>query len=210
MSGRATSTVVHLVRALGLNLLVVALILATAWAVSRLLGPEDSHRAGPRLTLGPGRGSFPAVATEGLSPLRRRIIDLARQEHANPRPGVFYSQGEQQDWCANFVSWTMHQAGAPMTNPHTGAWRIPGVRSLQTAYQQAGRWHPAGSGYHPQPGDAILYDTRSRLGEHVNIFLGNDPQGRAITVGGNEANAIHVAHRDLANLGPIRGYGAAE
>ena len=62
---------------------------------------------------------------------------------------------------------------------------------------------------HPQPGDAILYDTTSARGEHVNILL-RYQDGKLITVGGNEGNAIHVSTIDRAAVGKIRGFGAAE
>ena len=144
---------------------------------------------------------FPVIDTNKLSPIRAKIITIAHQQFDAPQPGVFYSQGERQDWCANFVSWVHQQAGVPFVNPHNGGWRIPGVRSLET--------YSADSGYTPQPGDAILYDTTSSRGEHVNILL-RYQDGKLTTVGGNEGNAIHVSTIDRAAVGKIRGFGAAE
>lgn len=152
---------------------------------------------------------FPAIDTKKLSPVRAKIITTAHQQFDTPQPGTFYSQGERQDWCANFVSWVHQQAGVPFVNPHNGGWRIPGVRSLEAYYRAAGRWHSADSGYAPQPGDAILYDTTSQRGEHVNILL-RYQDGKLTTVGGNEGNAIHVSTIDQVAVGKIRGFGAAE
>lgn len=152
---------------------------------------------------------FPAIDMKKLSPVRAKIIATAHQQFDTPQPGTFYSQGERQDWCANFVSWVHQQAGVPFVNPHNGGWRIPGVRSLETYYRTTGRWHSADSGYVPQPGDAILYDTTSQRGEHVNILL-RYQDGKLTTVGGNEGNVIHVSTIDQVAVGKIRGFGAAE
>jgi hypothetical protein len=152
---------------------------------------------------------FPVIDTKKLSPVRAKIITTAHQQFDTPQPGTFYSQGERQDWCANFVSWVYQQAGVPFINPHNGGWRIPGVRSLETYYRTTGRWHSADSSYTPQPGDAVLYDTTSSRGEHVNILL-RYQDGKLTTVGGNEGNAIHVSTIERAAVGKIRGFGAAE
>lgn len=92
---------------------------------------------------------FPAIDTKKLSPVRAKIITTAHQQFDTPQPGTFYSQGERQDWCANFVSWVHQQAGVPFINPHNGGWRIPGVRSLETYYRTTGRWHSADIAIHP-------------------------------------------------------------
>ena len=156
---------------------------------------------------------FPAIEADKLSPLRAKTISVLHQQFDNPQPGEFYSQGEKQDWCANFVSWVSRQAGAPLVNPHSGGWRIPGVRSLETAYRNSGKFRAANSGYQPRPGDTIMYDTTSRHGEHVNFVLKYD-DGKVTTIGGNEgssiSNSIRVQQFDLRNDGPIRGFGVLE
>ena len=152
---------------------------------------------------------FPTIDTKKLSPVRAKIITTAHQQFDTPQPGTFYSQGERQDWCANFVSWVYQQAGVPFINPHNGGWRIPGVRSLETYYRTTGRWHSADSSYTPQPGDAVLYDTTSSRGEHVNILL-RYQDGKLSPVGGHEGNAIRVSTIERAAVGKIRGFGAAE
>ena len=152
---------------------------------------------------------FPDIQVDKLSPLRVRAVNILRQQYDNPQPGPFYSQGEKQDWCANFVSWVSRQAGAPLTNPHSGGWRIPGVRSLETYYRNAGKFRAANSGYQLQPGDAIMYDNASRHGEHVNFVLKYD-NGKVTTIGGNEGGVINIQQSDLDRDGPIRGFGLLE
>ena len=187
---------------------VLAVALCSAIAYGALLLVQRRVQSHPVQQLRQ-KEEFPVVDANKLSSIRAKIITTAHQQFDTPQPGTFYSQGERQDWCANFVSWVHQQAGVPFINPHNGGWRIPGVRSLETYYRVAGRWHSADSGYTPQPGDAILYDTTSSRGEHVNILL-RYQDGKLTTVGGNEGNAIHVSTIDRAAVGKIRGFGAAE
>ena len=155
------------------------------------------------------RGSFPDLSTKELSPLRAKVVGILRQQFAKPQPGTYYSQGEKQSWCVNFVSWVAHEAGASLTNPHNGGWRISGVRSLEAYYRAAGRFHDRGDNYHLQPGDLIFYDKDSQRGEHVNFFLKYD-KGKAVTIGGDEGDTIMVQRFDFGNDGPIKGFAALE
>ncbi len=100
----------------------------------------------------------------------------------------------------------MKQAGAPLKNPHTGGWRIPGTFTLREYYQKSGRFRPTDSGYQPQPGDVAIYRNSPIFGDHTNIVLKND-NGVLTTVGGNEANRIRVfVNRDKQYDG-LLGYG---
>ncbi len=182
---------------------VIVLVCAATYFTFRSSG---GHTA---VKLQPAREKFPDIQVDKLSPLRARAINILRQQYDNPQPGTFYSQGEQQDWCANFVSWVDRQAGAPLVNPHSGGWRIPGVRSLEAYYRNAGKFRANDSGYQPRPGDTIMYDTSSRHGEHVNFVLKYD-NGKVTTIGGNEGGAIHIQQFDINSGGPIRGFGVLE
>ena len=94
----------------------------------------------------------------------------------------------------------MYQAGAPLKNPHTGGWRIPGTFTLREYYEANGRFKPANSGYQPLPGDAAIYRNSPVFGDHANIVLRND-NGVLTTVGGNEANRIRVlVNQDIYRL----------
>lgn len=186
-------------------MIIIAIICVVAYvALSKFGGrrSDTSYQTMPR-------EQFPDIQTDKLSPLRARVVKILRQQFDNPQPGTFYSQGEQQDWCANFVSWVDRQAGAPLVNPHSGGWRIPGVRSLGAYYRNAGKFRANDSGYQPQPGDTIMYDTSSRHGEHVNFVLKYD-NGKVTTIGGNEGGAIHIQQFDINSGGPIRGFGVLE
>ena len=159
-----------------------------------------------RLDRSPGESAFPDIDTANLSPTRHKIISLAKTEFKAQSAGTKFSQGAEEAWCANFVSWIMQQAGAPLKNPHTGGWRIPGTFTLREYYEAAGRFKPAGSGYQPRPGDVAIYRGSPVFGDHTNIVLKND-DGVLTTVGGNEANRIRVfVNRDKRYDG-LLGYG---
>ena len=73
-----------------------------------------------RLDRSPGESDFPDIDTANLSPTRQKIISLAKTEFKAQPAGAKFSQGAEEAWRANFVSWIMYQAGAPLKNPHTG------------------------------------------------------------------------------------------
>ena len=144
-----------------------------------------------RLDRSPGEAAFPDIDTANLSPTRQKIISLAKTEFKAQSAGAKFSQGAKEPWCANFVSYIMNQAGAPLKNPHTGGWRIPGTFTLHEYYETTGRFKSANSGYRPLPGDVAIYRNSPVFGDHTNIVLKND-NGVLTTVGGNEANRIRV------------------
>lgn len=99
-----------------------------------------------RLDRSPGESDFPDIDTANLSPTRQKIISLAKTEFKAQSAGAKFSQGAEEAWCANFVSWIIHQAGTPLKNPHTGGWRIPGTFTLREYYEVTGRFKSANSG----------------------------------------------------------------
>jgi len=168
----------------------------------KLLSPANSVR----LDRSRGEATFPDIATTNLSPTRQKIISLAKTEFKAQSAGTKFSQGAKEPWCANFVSYIMKQAGAPLKNPHTGGWRIPGTFTLREYYEANGRFKPVNSGYQPLPGDVAIYRNSPVFGDHTNIVLKND-NGVLTTVGGNEMNRIRVfTNRDKQYDG-LLGYG---
>lgn len=183
----------------------VGLILSAVVAVVAVV-------AGGVLWLAPERylpwdtAEFPAVDTTALSPQRARIVGLLEAEHRTQRPGTFYSEGVEEPWCADFVSWIMREAGLPLSNPNSGHWRIPGVYTLQEYYQSQSRFQEVGSGYRPAVGDVVLYDNSSWVGQHTNIVVAVDGD-TATTVGGNEFGRIRVHTVDWASDSAVVGFG---
>ncbi|MFC2602266.1 MAG: hypothetical protein ACFNYO_03960 [Candidatus Saccharimonas sp.] len=63
-----------------------------------------------RLDRSPGESAFPDIDTANLSPTRQKIISLAKTEFKAQSAGTKFSQGAEEAWCANFVSWIMYQS----------------------------------------------------------------------------------------------------
>ena len=94
----------------------------------------------------PGESVFPDIDTANLSPTRQKIISLAKTEFKAQSAGTKFSQGAEEAWCANFVSWIMYQADAPLKNPHTGDHTNIVLKNdngvLTTCRRQRGKPHP--------------------------------------------------------------------
>ncbi|ORI18038.1 hypothetical protein BJD99_13285 [Rhodococcus sp. 1163] len=148
--------------------------------------------------------AFPDVDASALSSEQAEVVELLRTEHTRQNPGTFYSDGAEEAWCANFVSWIMREAGQPLSNPNSGGWRIPGVYTLTEYYQDEGRFEP--KGYIPAVGDVVLYDNSSWIGQHTNIVVAIDGN-TATTVGGNELGKIRVHTVDVSEDSAVVGFG---
>ena len=193
-------------RCIILSVIALLLIVIAVIAQPKIADKLSSLINSTRLDRSPGEADFPDIDTANLSPTRQKIISLAKTEFKAQSAGTKFSQGAEEAWCANFVSWIMHQAGAPLKNPHTDGWRIPGTFTLHEYYEANGRFKPVNSGYQPLPGDVAIYRNSPVFGDHANIVLKND-NGALTTVGGNEANRIRVfVNRDKQYDG-LLGYG---
>ncbi|MGK8555521.1 CHAP domain-containing protein [Nocardia gipuzkoensis] len=155
---------------------------------------------GERLT------EFPSLDRSTLDPTQAGIIAVAEREFGDPGPGTKYAEGVEEAWCADFVSWVLREAGAPLANPHSGSWRIPGVYTLQEYYESTGRFVPIGSDYQPRTGDVLLYRESSPFGQHTNIVLRADA-GQMTTIGGNEFGQVSVHRFTLADVPGVVGFG---
>ncbi|WP_066900044.1 CHAP domain-containing protein [Mycolicibacterium houstonense] len=179
-----------------------ALLVVGAVGLSALLlGRPDSS-----FDVLPGKPApFPAIDRSALSPPQTRIVDVLQAQYEAQPGGSHFSEGVEEPWCADFVSWVLNEAGQPLANPNSGHWRIPGVYTLQEYYQGTGRF--AGpDDYRPSTGDVVMYVEGSPLGLHTNFVLA--VEGNAITtVGGNEQGGIRVHTLDDAELAGILGYG---
>lgn len=156
-----------------------------------------------------GEAEFPQVDTSQLSPVRQRILSLAKTEFEAQNKGTKYSEGTEEAWCADFVSWVMREAGAPLKNGNTGGWRIPGTFTLQEYYESIGKFQKAGSGYQPKPGDVVMYNGSPIFGDHTNIVVQNN-DGALVTVGGNEDGRIRVYNNTKKDYDGLLGYGVVD
>lgn len=185
---------------LGAGLLAVAVAVAAVLGVRWWSDRADAAVVGERLM------SFPALELASLDADQRALVAVLEQEFADPARGPDYAEGQVEAWCADFVSWTMREAGRPLSNPHSGSWRIPGVYTLQEYYQSAGRFVPITDGYRPRTGDVLLYGPDSTFGQHTNIVL-TAGEGVVTTIGGNEFDQVSIHRFRLADVPDVVGYG---
>lgn len=133
------------------------------------------------------------VDASSLNSTQLKLLELAKQEYATGATSfddtvLKYTEGFEEAWCGDFVSWLRSEAGEPFINQETGYWRIPGVNSLMVYYQNYGLYHAIGDSYSPKLGDLAFYIGETPDGEstqHVAMVLGVK-NGKLITIGGNE------------------------
>lgn len=187
--------------------LLIAFLAVIGLAVVGVTGAHWwQQRVSDEAIVGERLREFPAIDTVALEPLQARIVDVTATEYAAPGAGVKYAEGVVESWCADFVSWVMREAGAPLSNPNSGSWRIPGVYTLQEYYESTGRFEAVGTGYRPRTGDVVLYHPDSPFGQHTNIVLLAD--GDLITtIGGNENDAVRIHRFAMSEVPAIVGFG---
>jgi hypothetical protein len=152
------------------------------------------------------RGAFPDIDTAGLGPTQAALAQVLREQYDQNQPGTVYSDGVEENWCADFVSWVYREAGASFSNPNSGSWRIPGVLTLWEYFRSQGQFTEDLAGFTPQFGDVVLYEDVAEVGQHTNIVLSFE-DGWITTVGGNEGKPAQVrvsrARLDDPSLGII-------
>ena len=95
-------------------------------------------------------------------------------------------------WCAAFVSYVLKQAGVTFTGgAGENGYYIPSVASVRSYFEASpNTYHPARSGYVPQPGDIVIFQEGIEpWASHVNIVISVDGS-KMTTIGGNEGNKV--------------------
>jgi len=149
---------------------------------------------------------FPNIDTSQLSEDQNKVVAILKAEYQLNPKGTKYSQGVEEAWCADFVSWVYNEAGKPLLNPHSGSWRIPGTFTLREYYESISKLKLADTGYTPKVGDIMLYDNPSLFGQHTNIVIDND-NGVVTTIGGNEPGGIRIVKHEKPDTVGFIGYG---
>jgi CHAP domain len=79
-----------------------------------------------------------------------------------------------EEWCADFAAWVWQKAGALVTYQFING----DINSSAASFYEWGvahnTWHPAKSGYIPQPGDVAVYglDAPNLVASHVAVVIG--------------------------------------
>ncbi len=179
----------------GLILVVIICIATVFWYTSRSQGAESSQaEVMQRPTV---RSGFAVIEATNLSDTQRQVLTLVQQEYQKDPTSydstvMKYTEGFEESWCADFISWVFNQAGTPFVHPDTKYWRIPGVQTLKAYYEQENAYHEVGDEYKPQFGDVAFYFGETPDGgsaEHVAMVL--EVRGDIlVTIGGNEGSGI--------------------
>lgn len=149
---------------------------------------------------------FPEIDQTHLPEEQVKLIAILKEGYALNPEGTKYSEGIDEAWCADFVSWVYRSVGTPLKNPYSGSWRIPGTYTLREYYESIGTFRPVNSDYTPKVGDILLYDDPSPFGQHTNIVLKYD-NGTVTTIGGNEPGGIRIIEHTLVDDPGFIGYG---
>ena len=113
-----------------------------------------------------------------------------------------YSDGNEEAWCADFVSWVHKEAGVPYTGGSSGGWRRASVLDLQSMYKNSPNYKYFNVGSDtPQPGDVAFYigsqTPDGGSNRHVNIVI--EVNGDTMTtIGGNESNKVKKSTRKIS------------
>jgi len=125
------------------------------------------------------------------------VVLAATQELASQgdtKGGDKYELGDKSiPWCAAFVSYVLKQAGVPFTGGvGENGYYIPSVNSVRSYFEASpSTYHPARSGYVPQPGDIVIFQEGIYPWEsHVNIVIAVEGF-KMTTIGGNEYNKVN-------------------
>jgi|GEM_PF-1576442 len=126
------------------------------------------------------------------------VVLVATQELASQGDttgGDKYILGSDKSipWCAAFVSYVLKQAGVPFTGgAGENGYYIPSVASVRSYFEASpNTYHPARSGYVPQPGDIVIFQEGIKPWEsHVNIVIAVEGF-KMTTIGGNEYNKVN-------------------
>jgi uncharacterized protein (TIGR02594 family) len=136
------------------------------------------------------------------------VIDIARSQlgvreatgNNDGIPAQRYSFGQNEAWCANFVSWCFRQAGNPLPGNQDA---IGSCDTMRRELEAAGRFYPPRTET-PQPGDIIFFGTPGDM-THVGIVTRVEG-GKVYTIEGNSGDRVAERSYDL-NSSRIQGYG---
>ncbi|HXA75488.1 MAG TPA: CHAP domain-containing protein [Acidimicrobiales bacterium] len=166
-----------------------------------------------------------------LSPLRARIVSIAQGQlgyttdpsnsYCNKftaywNAGVDDCSGNgnlDEEWCADFAAWVWKEAGALVAYQLAPGYLNGDSASFYVWGTDHGTWHPAGSGYVPQPGDVAVYglDTSAVTAVHVAVVVGTTGDNAAPNVVNGDGDRTGYSVVEVGNsqaYADVKGNGA--
>lgn len=157
-----------------------------------------------------------ATRAPSIAPFRARIVAAAESQlgyrtdpantYCNKFSAYWYSGtpcgsgGRAEEWCADFAAWAWKQGGAAVDYQFVHGDLNSSSASFYEWGETHGTWHPVGSGYTPQPGDAAVYglDAATSIADHVAIVTGYDPgaAGPDVVNGDGDHTGFSVVEAD--------------
>lgn len=102
-----------------------------------------------------------------------------------------YTEGNPAQWCTMFASWVAKEAGSPLIDVRTGAWRFLNSRLFTDHIKAHGTFYSReeviAKNIQPRIGDFIIFwrgNMEDNLG-HIDTVVAVTGEGRADLVGGN-------------------------
>lgn len=138
----------------------------------------------------PGNGCVDNTSTS-TSQDGSSIVKVANDEYAKNKDArewdpelLKYTDGNKEQWCADFVSWVYKTAGTPFTEGASGGWRQASTGTLKKYLEKNHTYFDVGQ-QKPQAGDVAFFNG------HVSIVYSyNDQEQTMVTIGGNESSRI--------------------
>jgi hypothetical protein len=183
-----------------------------------------------------GVAAYALSRPPALSPLRARIVAIAQGQvgyTSDPSDtycnkfSAYWNAGLDdcggngnldEEWCADFAAWVWKEAGAVVAYQLAPGYLNGDSASFYVWGTDHGTWHPAGSGYVPQPGDVAVYglDTSAVTAVHVAVVVGTTDDNAAPDVVNGDGDrtgysVVEVGNRQAyadvkGNGAPLSGY----
>lgn len=150
--------------------------------------------------------SYAFSETKSQEQIADEIIEIARAEvgyygnGSNKFNEWYYGTPSGAAWCAVFVDWCADQVGVL----NTAVPKRTTCASMMDWYKMRDEYHTVKSGYVPQKGDIVFFDTDgSGISHHVEFVSENgyftDENGKTCiyTIGGNASDANFVGEDNV-------------
>jgi len=143
--------------------LVIAVIVLSVFIGLRLSGPSLSPLRATILTVAQGQVGYTTDPSDTYCNRFSAYWAAGTDDCGN--------SNTDEEWCADFAAWVWKQAGAEVTYELAPGFLNSNSASFYLWGVNHGTWHPAGSGYVPQPGDVAVYglNTTADTADHVAI-----------------------------------------
>jgi hypothetical protein len=194
-----------------LRRLIVFVVLALGVTLVLLVAaPEFNPFSGPSAA---EIAKVDVAAARAVSPLRGRIVQIAENQvgyttdpsntYCNKYSAYWVSgsadcgnSNRNEEWCADFAAWVWQSAGAEVVYQFING----DINSSSASFYEwgvaNGTWHPASSGYVPEPGDVAVYglNESTLVAQHVAIVVSDSPgdKGPDVVNGDGDKSAYSI------------------